>query len=71
MMFAARLVVSALRRRRDIIVWHVEDIPCGGAIVHVLDVSRPVAPGTPLVELRVTAEGRIESDAPEFARLAS
>lgn len=71
MMFAAQLVVSALRRRHDLIVWHVEDIPYGGAIVHVLDVSRPVAPGTPLAVWHITSDGTIDRGAGELDLIAS
>jgi len=71
MKFAALVQLNRLRVRRDIAVHRVDYLDNGGALVQVLDVSRPVAPRTVPVRLTIMPSGEIACDSPECEALAA
>lgn len=71
MKFAALVQLNRLRQRRDLDVHVVEYRADVGAVVQVLDVSRPVTPRTVPVRLTILPSGEIACDSPECEALAA
>lgn len=71
MKFAALVQLNQLRQRRDVAVHVVEYRADGGAVVQVLDVSRPVTPRTVPGRLRILPSGEIAGGSPDCVALAA